>query len=103
MTVQVLDKANKELMPKPLRMAAQNNDPKVVKKALRLLPEGIDLDLITAQALVGGHETIDILDQMLTMAAKRRQQAAKDIETRRLLAARTWRLEHVFPKTSSCM
>jgi hypothetical protein len=32
MTVQVLDKAGKELLPKPLRLVAENNDAKVVKE-----------------------------------------------------------------------
>jgi hypothetical protein len=32
MTVQVLDKARKEMLPKPLRVVAQNNDAKVVKE-----------------------------------------------------------------------
>jgi hypothetical protein len=31
MTVQVLDKANKELLPKPLRLAAEQEDPKIVR------------------------------------------------------------------------
>ena len=89
--------------PQALSRGWARNDPKVIKKVLRLLPDGIDLTLVTAQALLQGSETIDILDRMLTTALKRRQQAAKEIETRRLLFARTWRLEHVFPKASWCM
>jgi hypothetical protein len=102
--------AKEGLEPQACRNCAQalsrgwaRNDPKVIKKVLRLLPDGIDLTLVTAQALLQGSETIDILERMLTTALKRRQQAAKDIETRRLLFARTWRLEHVFPKSSWCM
>ena len=52
---------------------------------------------MTAWALANGHETFEILDQMLTTALKRRQKAAQDIETRRLAFARCFRLEHVFP------
>ena len=79
------------------------SDPTATEEILRLLPEGVDLALVTAEALLGQHEKFDVLDRMLTTAVKHRQRAAQDIETRRLLFVRTWRLEHVFPKTSWCM
>ena len=52
-----------------------------------VLPDGIDLTLVTAHALLGGREKVDVLDQMLTTAVKRRQKAAQEFETRRLAFA----------------
>jgi hypothetical protein len=93
----IKDQQARRLYAQRLSSGWTRNDLKAVKEVLRLLPDGVDLSLVTAWALATGHETFEILDQMLTTALKRRQKAAQDIETRRLAFARCFRLEHVFP------